>query len=362
MASSPDWGEVASALRGATRVCLACHEKPDGDAVGSLLALSLVLRRLGAETYPSWSAASVEAVAPYAWLPGKDHLVQVSDMPPDVPVFVAVDCGAAERLGELEEIARRAPCLINIDHHPGNDDFGHLNVVVPAASSTAELVASLAEALGVELDRDIATCLYVGVVTDTGRFQYANSSPHTLRLAASLLEHGVPAPIIAQELFESAPFGFLKLVGRLLERATLYEEERFIYSWLQRSDLDETGVTPQETDGLIDAIRSTRAADVAALFKQQLDGSYRVSLRSKGPSVGVIARARGGGGHELASGFTAPNIEGTAEEIRALLARSVPKDDSRDPRADRSDSRDPPADHSDSRDPPADHSESSTAL
>ena len=345
MAPQPDWDRVASALRGAKRVALACHEKPDGDAVGSLLALSLVLRRLGAETYPTWSAASVEAVAPYAWLPGKDHLVQVSDIPKDVPVFVAVDCGAAKRLGELEEIAFRAPCLINIDHHPGNDDFGHLNVVDPSASSTAELVASLAEALGVELDRDIATCLYVGVVTDTGRFQYTNSTPHTLRLAAALLEHGVPAPAIAQELFESAPFGFLKLVGRLLERATLFEDERFVYTWLQRADLEETGVTPQETDGLIDAVRSTRAADVAALFKQQLDGSYRVSLRSKGPSVGVIARARGGGGHELAAGFTASDIEGTAEEIRALLAGSPP-DDPRDPPADRFDSRDPRADRS----------------
>jgi bifunctional oligoribonuclease and PAP phosphatase NrnA len=345
IAPQPDWNRVASALRGAKRVALACHEKPDGDAVGSLLALSLVLRRLGAETYPTWSAASVEAVAPYAWLPGKDHLVQVSDIPSDVPVFVAIDCGAAERLGELEEIARRAPCLINIDHHPGNDEFAHLNVVEPSASSTAELVASLAAALGVELDQDIATCLYVGIVTDTGRFQYTNSSPHTLRLAATLLEHGVPAPTIAQELFESAPFGLLKLVGRLLERATLYEEERFVYSWLQRADLDETGVTPQETDGLIDAIRSTRAADVAALFKQQLDGSYRVSLRSKSPSVGVIARARGGGGHELAAGFTADDVEGTAEEIRAHLAhRAV--DLSRDPRADRWDSGDPPADRS----------------
>jgi bifunctional oligoribonuclease and PAP phosphatase NrnA len=328
-----DWDEVVSALAGAKRVALACHEKPDGDAVGSLLALSLVLRRLGSETYPTWSAATVEAVAPYAWLPGRDHLVQVSDIPDDVPVFVAVDCGAVERLGELEAVARRAPCLINIDHHPGNEDFGHLNVVEPRASSTAELVASLAAALGVELDRDIATCLYVGIVTDTGRFQYTNSSPQTLRLAATLLEHGAPAPSIAQELFESAPFGFLKLVGRLLERATLFEKERFVYSWYQRSDLDETGVTPQETDGLIDSIRSTRAADVAALFKQQLDGSYRVSLRSKGPSVGAIARARGGGGHELAAGFTAADVESTAAEIRALLAPRV-IEDTRDPRTD----------------------------
>ena len=323
MTPAPDWGPVVSALRGVQRVALACHEKPDGDAVGSLLACSLVLRRFGAETYPSWSAVSVEAATPYSWLPGKDHLVQVAEVPADAPVFVALDCGAGKRLGELEDIARAAPCLINIDHHPGNDNFGHINVVCPTASSTAELVASLAAALGVELDRDIATCLYVGLVTDTGRFQYTNSSADTLRLAASLLEKGVAAPAIAQELFESAPFGFLKLVGRLLERATLFEEERFVYSYLLRADLEQTGVTPQETDGLIDSIRATRAADVAALFKEQVDGSFRVSLRSKGPSVGAIARSFGGGGHELAAGFTVPEVETAVDEIRALLRRAT---------------------------------------
>jgi phosphoesterase RecJ-like protein len=157
-------------------------------------------------------------------------------------------------------------------------------------------------------------------VTDTGRFQYGNSSPETLRLAADLLSYGVQAPKIALEVFESAPFSYLKLLGRVLERATLFEAERFVYSWITRADLDDTGVGADETDLLIDAVRATRDADVAAIFKEQKDGNYRVSLRSKGPvSVGDIARVHGGGGHELAAGYTAVDVESAVGAILKFL-------------------------------------------
>jgi phosphoesterase RecJ-like protein len=245
--------------------------------------------------------------------------VPADELPP-ADVFLALDCGAADRLGRLERPARASASLVNVDHHPGNDNFGTHNVVITTASSTAELVMLLLRDLGAGLDRDIATCLYVGLVTDTGRFQYANSSPETLRMAADLLTFGVPATRIAQEVFESAPFGFLKLTGRVLERACLVPEARFVYSWVDLADLAETGVEMSETDKLIDLVRATRDADVAALFKEQSDRAYRVSLRSKGPSVGAIARARGGGGHELAAGFTADDVDAAVRDITAALA------------------------------------------
>ncbi len=254
----------------------------------------------------------------YSFLLGADSILQPDDVPP-TGTFLAVDCGAGDRLGEIEVVARKATTLINVDHHPGNDNFGTLNVVVPSVSSTSELVLGLLQDLGVELDGDIATCLYTGIVTDTGRFQYSNSTPETLRLAADLLSHGVSAPAVARELYESSPFGYLKLAGRVLERAVLYEQERFVYSWITLQDLDETGVEMEETDRLIDRIRSTRAADVAAMFKEQQDGTWRVSMRSKGPSVGALARARGGGGHELAAGFTAADRRRAAEDLAAAL-------------------------------------------
>ncbi len=315
-----DWDGAVAALRDSSELTLACHVNPDGDALGALLAMALGLKKLGKAARPTWGASPLELPASYAFLPGADLLVQPGSVG-DVKAFVALDCGAAHRLGDLEARARKAEVSFNIDHHPGNDRFATFNLVVTSVSSTAEIVTRLLQDLGVEIDEAIATCLYVGVLTDTGRFQYSNSTPETLRLAADLLSLGVDAPAIAQEVYESAPFGFLKLVGRVLDRAVLHENERFVYSWFKRADLADTRVAADETDGLIDMVRSTRAADVAAMFKEQQDGRWRVSLRSKGPSVGDLARARGGGGHELAAGFTADDVESTARSIAADLAQ-----------------------------------------
>jgi phosphoesterase RecJ-like protein len=312
------WSEALEALRAADEIAVACHVNPDGDALGSALAASAGLRKLGKTTHVSWGDEPLIVPASLTFLPGVEDLVEPARVPP-VDTFLALDCGAGDRLGTLEQPARRSGCLINVDHHPGNDDFGTINVVVPAASSTAELVTLLLRDLGVDFDAAIATCLYTGVVTDTGRFSYSNSTPETLRMAADLLSYGVQAPAIAQEVFDSLPYGYLKLVGRVLERAQLFERERFVYSVLTLDDLSATGVALSDTDKLIDLVRSTRDADVAALFKQQPDDGYRVSLRSKGPSVGAIARANGGGGHELAAGFSTADVEAAVADIRAAL-------------------------------------------
>ncbi len=317
---NPDWAPVVAALRDADQVGLACHVNPDGDALGSLLALALGLRKAGKTAYASWGSKPATVPPSYRFLPGIDTIVQPADLPA-TPVFVALDCGAGDRLGDLEAKAHEAVTLINIDHHPGNDEFGHINVVVTTASSTAELVAALIREMDIEMDTAIATCLYTGVVTDTGRFQYSNSTPDTLRLAADLLELDVPASEIALEVFESAPFGYMKLLGRMLDRANLAPDEGFVYSWITLADLEETGVGMDETEKLIDILRGTRDAVVAAMFKEQSDGRYRVSMRSKGSvKVNTIAQARGGGGHDLAAGFTAPDVEKTATEIRKEMA------------------------------------------
>ena len=312
-----DWDVAAGALREARTVALATHVNPDGDALGSLFGAGLALRAAGAQVACSFAHEPAEVPAAYGFLPGRELLVQPGELP-EAELFMALDCGSGDRLGTLEERARRAAVSINVDHHPGNDSFATFNLVAPQASSTAELVTDLLTDAGFALDRDIATCLYTGIVTDTGAFQYASATPDTLRLAADLREYGVPHDTIAQEVFESSPFGYLKLVGHVLERAQLHERERFVYSWVTRRDLQETGVRMDETDKLIDLIRATRDADVAAIFKEQGDGRFRVSLRSKGRvSVGAIARANGGGGHDRAAGFTVPSVE---EGVVALLA------------------------------------------
>ena len=315
MREQRDWRAGVRALSEAREISLACHVNPDGDALGSLLAASLGLSKLGKTTHPTWGSEPVIVPPSYRFLPGVDSIAQPQDVP-ESEVFVALDCGAANRLGVLEQRARNSKMVINIDHHAGNDCFGTLNLVSVSASSTAELVMRLLLDLEVELDRDIATCLYTGVVTDTGRFQYGNSNPATLRMAAELLALEVPAPSIALEVFESNAFTYMKLLGRVLERATLVADKRFVYSWITREDLETAGIGMDETDKLIDTLRSTRDADVAAMFKEQGDGTYRVSLRSKGPiSVGAIARAHGGGGHELAAGYTAPDVATAVDQI-----------------------------------------------
>jgi phosphoesterase RecJ-like protein len=316
--NAEDWPEVIAALRRADEVVISCHVNPDGDAVGSLLAASLGLRQLGKRTFPTWPGLT-GPLPGYEFLPGTDSLMGASSLP-EATTFLALDCGGGDRLAELHSRAKAAETVINIDHHPGNDNFGTLNVVVPEVSSTAEIVARLLQDLEVEIDVDIATCLYTGIFTDTGSFQYTNTSPDTLRLAADLLELGVDKTAIAQSVLENAPFGFLQLVARVLGRAVLHEKERFAYSLVTHEDLRVTEVKAEETDQLIDLLRSTRDADVAAIFKQQSGGTYRASLRSKGPvSVGEIARARGGGGHELAAGFTTEDVDATVAEIVAEL-------------------------------------------
>jgi bifunctional oligoribonuclease and PAP phosphatase NrnA len=311
-----DWDATVDALRDADSVVIACHVNPDGDALGSLFAASLGLMKLNKKTFPTWGATPPEIPPGYEFLPGSDELVSPEEVP-EPSVFLALDCGAIDRLGEhLIDDAKRAPVTINIDHHPGNDDFGDLNVVVPTASSTSELVFRLLQDLGVEVDRDIATNLYTGVFTDTGSFQYSNSTPDTLRMAAELLEFGVPKTEIAQHVFETAPFGYLQLLARVLSNARLLADERFIYSSITHEDLRASDVLMEETDKVIDVLRSTRDAEVAAIFKEQGDGNFRASLRSKGEvSVGEIARARGGGGHELAAGFTTGDVDATVKEI-----------------------------------------------
>ena len=309
------WDEALQALRDADEIALACHVNPDGDALGSLLGASLGLKKLGKKTYPTWGATPPSMPPGYGFMPGAADLITPVELP-SVKTFWALDCGAGDRLGMVEETARRAETLINLDHHPGNDEFGTVNVVVTTAASTAELVAYMLMDLGVEIDKDIATCLYTGILTDTGNFQYASSTSETMRLAADLLDQGVEKTRIAQEVYESAPFGLLALAGRVLSRAKLHADERLVYSIVTHEDLRVTDVVMEEADGLMDLLRSTRDADVAILFKEQGDGVYKASLRSKGAiSVGAIARARGGGGHELASGFTTDDVDGAVEGI-----------------------------------------------
>jgi phosphoesterase RecJ-like protein len=298
-------GRAVAVIRNARSLALACHVGPDGDALGSMLALHHLARAAGVSSVASWSEPFV--VAPhYEFLPGLDITTKPTDFPDAPDVMITFDCGSISRLGDLEAPARRAGTLIVLDHHASNDGYGSINVVDPDAASTASVVRVLARELGWPLTRDAAMCLYTGLVTDTGRFQYTNTTPEVFALAEELAAFDLPLAAISRHLFDRHRFAYLRMVGACLARAELDTELDFVVTWVTKFDLDGFDVDVEETEGLIDLVRRTAEAEVSCVCKEAPDG-VRVSLRSVGDAnVAAIAARWGGGGHHHAAGFVAP--------------------------------------------------------
>jgi phosphoesterase RecJ-like protein len=311
---------AASAIEACASIALACHVSPDGDALGSMLALHHLCLAAGKRSVASWPEPFT--VAPhYAYLPGLDLTTKPADFPAVPDLMVTFDSGSLGRLGELAAPARAAGALIVVDHHVTNDRYGSINLVDPGAAASAVVVRRLARRLGWALNRDAAICIYTGLVTDTGRFQYSNTTPEVFELAAELSTFDLPIASMSRQLFELHRFAYLQLVGVALERAELDRELRLVVTWVTQADLDRFGVGLDETEGLIDLVRRTDEADVACVLKEMSDGT-RVSLRSTTDlDVSAIASAFGGGGHRAAAGFTSdrPASE-LMTDIKAALA------------------------------------------
>src|SRR5436190_13836323 len=317
--TTSDLAPVAEALRSHERFAVTTHENPDGDALGSLLAAHLALKQLGKD--------SAMVLANDAPLPGEYGFMELGELerawPDDLAerVLVAVDCAQENRMAQPAAITV-APLVLNIDHHHDNTRFGGANLVVPDASSTGEVLRDVFTELGVELTPEIAEPLYVALVTDTGRFQYANTTPKALRLAAELVEAGADIHAVFQEVYESVEVAKLKLLARALDRAEVLEGGRIVVSHLLRADFAEAGASEPYSEGIIDYLRAVEGAELAALIREQLHGSPRAhkgSLRSSIDELDVsaIARRFGGGGHRQAAGFsTDVPLEQIVEQIR----------------------------------------------
>ncbi len=310
---------VAAALRDNERFLLVTHENPDGDALGSLLATGAALRSLGKDVV-MFLGSSSDPPAELAFM-GLDGVVREFPADGTTRVLVALDCASEKRLGFPVERLERFPLVLDVDHHHDNTRFGHVNLVVADASSTGEVVRDVLRELGVELTPQIAEALYVALVTDTGRFQYANTTPRALRLAAELVEAGVDVHRVFQGIYESVELAKLKLLARALDRAELLEDGRVVVSHLLRSDFDELGVGDEYAEGIIDYLRAVDGTEVAVLIREPPEprvAPRRVSLRSSSDEVDVsaIARKRGGGGHRQAAGFSS---EETIDEIAAFV-------------------------------------------
>jgi bifunctional oligoribonuclease and PAP phosphatase NrnA len=315
--------DVVEELRAADRFLLTTHEGPDGDALGSLLATHKVLRQLGKDSVMFLAAKEFPLPVEYRFLP----LEEVFHEPPvDVVdrVLVFLDCGNIDRM-PVDFLRRGDAMTLNLDHHHDNTRFGTLNLVDTAASCTAEIVFRLARMLGAEITPEIATALYVGLVTDTGRFMYENTSADAHRMAADLIEAGVDVHDIYRRLYERVPLEKLHLVARAVQRIERLDDCPLAVTHITAEDYLETGSNESMTEGIIDYVRALEGTEVAAMIRDKTDGgshARKVSLRSATGRVDVsaIAQRYGGGGHHRAAGFS---TDLTYDELLRILCSEV---------------------------------------
>ena len=312
---------AAETLDGSDEVVLVCHVNPDADALGSMLGLSCFLGHRGKRVVATWPNGMAEPPRWLEGLPGREYLVEPKNLPKAPSVLVTLDAADPGRLAGLEHLLKKAATVVCIDHHRTNRGFGTIDLVDGEAAATAELVFLLIERMGGDLTPDVAACLYAGLVTDTGRFQYESATPTVLRIAATLREQPFDHAALAQTLYEDNSLPYLRLLGKVLDRAVHVVEADLVWTYLLRKDLKEAGVPIQETDDLIDVLRTAREADVVAVLKEQRDGGFKVSLRSRGKTdVAAVSSKFGGGGHRLASGYTS---KADAEETGKTLVRAL---------------------------------------
>ncbi|TDC70830.1 bifunctional oligoribonuclease/PAP phosphatase NrnA [Micromonospora sp. KC606] len=307
-----DWAAAVAAVRRlptGARVLLVCHVNPDGDALGSMLGFGLGLRRLGVRQLQATFPGPPEVPEPLRWLPGLDLLVPAAEAYPDPDLVVCFDAASASRLGELADRLDTAGEALVLDHHASNTGFGRLHLVDPGAAATSVVAEELLGRLDVPLDAEIAACLYVALTTDTGSFRFEATTPAVHQLAARLLATGIRPGDISRQVFDTRPFGAVRLFGEVLGRAVLdcpaAAGHGLVWTYATMDDLVRHDQRPYVLESLIDSVRCTAEADVACVLKQVGPEEWAVSLRSKGAvDVSRVAMALGGGGHRFAAGFT----------------------------------------------------------
>ena len=299
-------------LRANDDILLIAHVSPDGDTLGSCFALYGALLELGKHAQV---VCEDPVPAIYRFLPFSDQLIPPEQAKPAEAV-VCVDCADIARTGRCEPLFRAAKATLNIDHHGTNDRYADMNYV-QKAGATGELIFNVIACLKVTLNKNIASCLYTAITTDTGNFSYSNTTPETMRIAADILDTGIDLPYLNRALFRTVPFHKLKLHSLAVSKTQLFEHGRNGISFITQEEMLSCGASGEDTEGIIDAIRDIDTVEVAALLRESDDGLIRVSLRGKSSAdVSKIATRFGGGGHRLAAGCTMqPPIDQAFEQI-----------------------------------------------
>jgi phosphoesterase RecJ-like protein len=316
--------EIIAELTTGEKFLVTTHENPDGDALGSLLGMHEILKRMGKDSMMFMSRENMPLPYEYRQLPLQE-LVHEIPADADERTIVFLDCGNIDRM-PVNFFQRDDAHILNIDHHHDNTRFGTTNLVVGDASCTAEIIYTMLDDLGVELTLDIAEPLYVALVTDTGRFQYENTTAASHRMAADLIEAGVDVHRLFRLLYENVPFGKIQLMAHVFSRIERFDGGRLTVSYITREDYEDAGSDESLSEGIVDHIRALDGTLVAALVREQLkserEGIRKVSLRAANDSVDVsqIARKESGGGHRQAAGFS---TEKSTEELIAFLRDEI---------------------------------------
>lgn len=318
-----DLGAIVELIGNSDRFLLTTHEGPDGDALGSMLGMHELLGHLGKDSIMFLAAKEFPLPSEYRHIPLENVF---HDAPADLGdrVVVFLDCGNADRM-PVSFLTEEGRLVVNVDHHHDNTDFGDLYYVDPGASSTAEIVFRIANAIDVNLTPVIATALYIGMVTDTGRFMYDSTTPATHEIVADLLRAGVDVDDVNRRVYESLPIEKIALLGRALQKVTVDCGGKVITTYLTADDFEETGSGEEMTEGIVDHLRSVEGVEVAAVIRDKAGSQgaiRRISLRAAAPGVDVsrIARGFGGGGHVKAAGCSSElPYEAIVETICAEL-------------------------------------------
>jgi bifunctional oligoribonuclease and PAP phosphatase NrnA len=317
--SAANFEQIDQVLRKHQRFVVLGHVRPDGDALGSELALGLSLKKLGKDVR-IWNEEGM--LDKYSFLPRANLLTKPPAGPEDVDVVVALDTAIQNRLGNTVAAIKSAKVWINIDHHPSNPGYGDLVYIDSSAPATGQILFELIKTQNLPIDRDIATNLYVAISTDTGSFQYPNTTARTFEIAAELIRAGVDVGQISQLTYENYPRRRVELLRELLGTMRFDANDRVASFKLSLATAKELGVLPEDNEGLIDHLRAIHGVIVAIFFEELSDGKVRVSMRSKSDQVNVCAICEkfGGGGHALAAGA---RVKGTLAEVEKKILEEV---------------------------------------
>lgn len=317
--SAAKFDQIGEVLRKHQRFVVLSHVRPDGDALGSELALGLSLKKLGKDVRV-WNEEGM--LEKYSFLPHADLVTKAPADPEDVDVVVALDTAIQNRLGNTVAAIKSAKVWINIDHHPSNPGYGDLVCIDPSAPATGQILFELLKTQNFPIDRDIATNLYVAISTDTGSFQYSNTTARTFEIAAELVRVGVDVGHISQLTYENYPRRRVELLRELLGTMRFDANDRIASFKLSLATAKKLGVLPEDNEGLIDHLRAIHGVIVAIFLEELSDGKVRVSMRSKNEKVNVCAICEkfGGGGHVLAAGA---RVKGTLAEVEKKILEEV---------------------------------------